>query len=203
MDKDIKRKSTRNFNLEKNPKHKFELEKEAPAAGPDTNSRQPEINTAQPASAPENNGGSKKTVWIIVGIIIVAVLAFFGIKSCNKSQPPVANPTDTTNVNKTDSAQTDSTKIDTTANAGSSDNGASGPSSNTQETPGGETSAPTQNGGQLVSTATQDGIKNAADRVLDGEFGNGAERKQKLGSDYAAVQRYVNKLYKMGLAPRK
>ena len=44
----------------------------------------------------------------------------------------------------------------------------------------------------------QPGIEEKAMQVWDGIYGNGTERKYKLGSDYQAVQKRVNEMYRNG-----
>ena len=41
-------------------------------------------------------------------------------------------------------------------------------------------------------------IEEKAMQVWDGIYGNGTERKTKLGSDYRAVQKRVNEMYRNG-----
>ena len=51
------------------------------------------------------------------------------------------------------------------------------------------------------ATSAMDGLRSIADRVIDGEFGNGADRMQALadaGYDYATVQQAVNELLSTG-----
>lgn len=36
-------------------------------------------------------------------------------------------------------------------------------------------------------------------QVIRGDFGNGQERKERLGSDYAVIQGKVNDMYRKGL----
>lgn len=49
-----------------------------------------------------------------------------------------------------------------------------------------------------TTNLSQDGLEGKAWEVIKGSFGNGEERKQKLGSDYAAIQQKVNELYRNG-----
>ena len=46
---------------------------------------------------------------------------------------------------------------------------------------------------------TNSDIEQKALDVIRGKYGNGNERKEKLGSDYSAVQKKVNELYKQGI----
>lgn len=49
------------------------------------------------------------------------------------------------------------------------------------------------------SNLTAETIEAKAWLVIRGDFGNGKERKMKLGSDYSVIQNKVNELYKNGL----
>ena len=48
-----------------------------------------------------------------------------------------------------------------------------------------------------VSTSNSS-VEEKAMQVWDGVYGNGTERKSKLGSDYKAVQKRVNEMYRNG-----
>lgn len=49
-----------------------------------------------------------------------------------------------------------------------------------------------------TSISSQGSLEEKAKQVIRGDFGNGAERKNALGSDYQAIQRTVNKMYRTG-----
>jgi len=49
-----------------------------------------------------------------------------------------------------------------------------------------------------ISTPLQGTIEEKAWRVIRGDFGNGLDRKQKLGSEYQTIQRRVNEMYRDG-----
>lgn len=54
----------------------------------------------------------------------------------------------------------------------------------------------------IASVATipmSDNVEENARRVIRGDFGNGQERKDKLGSAYAEIQSKVNEMYRQGL----
>ena len=51
-----------------------------------------------------------------------------------------------------------------------------------------------------VATIPMSGnVEENARRVIRGDFGNGQERKDKLGSAYAEIQSKVNEMYRQGL----
>lgn len=47
-------------------------------------------------------------------------------------------------------------------------------------------------------TIPQGTIEEKAKRVIRGDFGNGTERKQALGSEYNLIQSKVNEMYRNG-----
>lgn len=46
---------------------------------------------------------------------------------------------------------------------------------------------------------SEDSIETKAKQVIRGDFGNGLERKNNLGSEYKTIQNRVNQMYKEGL----
>lgn len=50
-----------------------------------------------------------------------------------------------------------------------------------------------------VASPLTGGLDEKALQVIRGNFGNGVERKQNLGSDYDAIQRRVNEMYRDGM----
>lgn len=211
MDKE-KRKSNRQFDLEKKPVRVFDLDKEPVEHSVEKNVTTPETGGNPDGASvggkniPVPDSSNSKKFWWIIAIVIIAILAFFLTRGCGGSGEetvvPVADSTGVVeNVADTtiDSSAAGEDGVDvssstedtgTGANAQSSENGAE------------QNISAAQQGDNAVSTATEADIQRAADRVLDGEFGNGQERKDKLGSSYAAVQRKVNEMYRKGLAPR-
>lgn len=77
----------------------------------------------------------------------------------------------------------------------------------TPETPASEPAQPAQSKQDVTAPAKQttasapvsgDVVENAK-RVIRGDFGNGKERKDKLGSAYTEIQSKVNEMYRLGL----
>lgn len=77
----------------------------------------------------------------------------------------------------------------------------------TTETPAAKPAQPAQSNSSSSTTTKQpiasapvsgDVVENAK-RVIRGDFGNGKERKDKLGSAYAEIQGKVNEMYRQGL----
>ena len=218
------RKSKRAFNIEKHSNRHFDLEKEEAIVAPSIatpTSKSPSKNTTGSTKAINNtagdtrdnhdngsNGGSKK-LWIVLLLVVVAVMAFFGYKSCGNSSSESKQevPTDTTLNSQTDTAdlQSGTTPSESTATPSNPDANSNKemqdetvpsqketvtPAPNESVTPASTTVANTQN--------NELSVKEKAMQVWDGVYGDGAERKEKLGSEYKAVQGYVNKMYRNG-----
>ena len=216
-----KRKSTRSFNLDKHVKRTFNLEKETePAASPtpkSTASSTPK-STSNPSPVTSDStttdngtastGNGKRTLGIIVGVIVVAGLIAFGaIRGCGGSSvtAPTADstvsnttyePTDTTHC--ADSTQQTNSMPDASSQEGTpSTNAPSAPQQSAQFSAENATSESPQ-----PTTAAANPTDNVAlevQKVLKGVYGNGQERKDKLGASYAKIQRKVNELYRKGL----
>lgn len=216
-----KRKSTRSFNLDKHVKRTFNLEKETePAASPtpkSTASSTPK-STSNPSPVTSDStttdngtastGNGKRTLGIIVGVIVVAGLIAFGaIRGCGGSSvtAPTADstvsnttyePTDTTHC--ADSTQQTNSMPDASSQEGTpSTNAPSAPQQSAQSSAENATSESTQP--TIAAANPTDNVDLEVQKVLKGVYGNGQERKDKLGASYAKIQRKVNELYRKGL----
>lgn len=214
------RKSKRAFNIEKHSNRHFDLEKEDAIVAPATPTSSSKDNTGS-TNAINNtavdtrdnldnggNGGSKKS-WIVLLVVVVAVMAFFGYKSCgnSSSEPKQEVPTDTTLNSQTDTTdlQSETTPSETTDTPSNSDADSNNEMQDEAVPSGKETATPAPiESGKPTSTAVVNtqrnklSVKEKAMQVWDGVYGDGDERKEKLGSDYKTVQRYVNKMYREG-----
>lgn len=216
-----KRKSTRSFNLDKHVKRTFNLEKETkPAASPtpkSTASSTPK-STSNPSPVTSDStttdngtastGNGKRTLGIIVGVIVVAGLIAFGaIRGCGGSSvtAPTADstvsnttyePTDTTHC--ADSTQQTNSMPDASSQEGTpSTNAPSAPQQSALSSAENATSESTQP--TTAAANPTDNVDLEVQKVLKGVYGNGQERKDKLGASYAKIQRKVNELYRKGL----
>ena len=197
VDNKKQRKSTRSFNMEKHVERHFEIEKEeVPVA--DTSIEKPDSlidGSTEENTCTSNNRG--KLIAVIV--VVLAILAFVAYRSYSSGQEKESEPTktivsDTTEKEKPDTA---SNVKKTTApeteqeqnNVGENTDAASATPTNSDE-PTKQTSAP-------ISTSNSS-VEEKALQVWDGVYGNGTERKSKLGSDYKAVQKRVNEMYRNG-----
>lgn len=211
-----KRKSTRKFNLEKHVKRSFNLEKEV-AATPAPSAEAPATPQPAPTPAPAGggdatqtgNGGNKgkHVLSLVVGLAVVAAIGFAAFRGCNSnSSQPVDEPVVDTVMDEQPTAPTDSTqRADSTQLGGGDQNTPAGAPNEVQPqddavnaaTPSAqpETSTPSTPSATKAATPSKD-VDTEVQKVLRGDYGNGRERKDKLGSSYTKIQRAVNRYYR-------
>ncbi|WP_444384313.1 hypothetical protein [Prevotellamassilia timonensis] len=211
-----KRKSTRKFNLEKHVKRSFNLEKEV-AATPAPSAETPATPQPAPTPAPAGggdatqtgNGGNKgkHVLSLVVGLAVVAAIGFAAFRGCNSnSSQPVDEPVVDTVMDEQPTAPTDSTqRADSTQFGGGDQNAPAGAPNEVQPqddavnaaTPSAqsETSTPSTPS-PTKATAPSTDMDAEVQKVLHGDYGNGQERKDKLGSSYSKIQRAVNRYYR-------
>lgn len=211
-----KRKSTRKFNLEKHVKRSFNLEKEG-AATPAPSAEAPATPQPAPTPAPAGggdatqtgNGGNKgkHVLSLVVGLAVVAAIGFAAFRGCNSnSSQPVDEPVVDTVMDEQPTAPTDSTqRADSTQLGGGDQNAPAGAPNEVQPqdetvnaaTPSvqPETSTPSTLSATKATTPSKD-VDAEVQKVLRGDYGNGQERKDKLGSSYTKIQRAVNRYYR-------
>lgn len=211
-----KRKSTRKFNLEKHVKRSFNLEKEV-AATPAPSAEAPATPQPAPTPAPAGggdatqtgNGGNKgkHVLSLVVGLAVVAAIGFAAFRGCNSnSSQPVDEPVVDTVMDEQPTAPTDSTqRADSTQFGGGDQNAPAGAPNEVQPqddavnaaTPSAqsETSTPSTPS-PTKATAPSTDMDAEVQKVLHGDYGNGQERKDKLGSSYSKIQRAVNRYYR-------
>ena len=197
VDNKKQRKSTRSFNMEKHVERHFEIEKEeVPVA--DTSIEKPDSlidGSTEENTCTSNNRG--KLIAVIV--VVLAILAFVAYRSCGSGQEKESEPTNTIVSDSTEKEKPDTASNVKRAtvpeaeqeqnNVGENTDAASATPTNSDESTK-QTTAP-------VSTSNSS-VEEKAMQVWDGVYGNGTERKSKLGSDYKAVQKRVNEMYRNG-----
>lgn len=183
-------------------------------------SKQQEIQQPNPS-----NGGNSKKIGLMVVLAIIAVVTFFLLKPEESGNGPsvssqitsesVAQNTDKSQTQETEQPISESTQDEASTlpvEDNESDNKTSEDNNNKSETVSKqekkpqtitETKTPTK---EATSKASQKGktipvgtIEEKAKLVIRGDFGNGEERKMKLGSEYSAIQNKVNEMYAKGL----
>lgn len=193
--------STPKVDLSKEPSSKFNLTKDGI----------PTVTGSPIVGGNGKKGGSKIGVFILIGIVIVGIAAWlFYSKSSEKIVAPkvTAVPVDSTSIKpqvsadstdsaKVDEAQVASNEVATTEAAPATPAQAEKASAkvidNSQVAVNSSQGATSQ-----VSSLPQSIIDEKAKQVIRGDFGNGIDRKNALSSEYRAIQRRVNEMYRNG-----
>ena len=197
VDNKKQRKSTRSFNMEKHVERHFEIEKEeVPVA--DTSIEKPDSlidGSTEENTCTSNNRG--KLIAVIV--VVLAILAFVAYRSCGSGQEKESEPTKTIVSDTTEKEKTDTTSNVKKATAPETEQEQNNVGENTDAASATPTSSDesTKQISAPVSTSNSS-VEEKAMQVWDGVYGNGTERKSKLGSDYKAVQKRVNEMYRNG-----
>lgn len=179
--------------------------------------------TTQQPNSSSNGKGKKLGVFMLIAVI--AVVAFFLLKPENSgSDVSVSSPATSEAVaQNTDNAQKqeveqpvsestpneESTPVveeDKSNNEVSDNNGNKPANVSEQEEKTQATTETRTQTKEIASKTTQKeeaipvgSIEEKAKLVIRGDFGNGEERKMKLGSEYSAIQNKVNEMYAKGL----
>lgn len=197
------RKSTRSFNMEKHVERHFDIEKEqVPVLDTPQNKtidvQSQETDGGNSGNGSNNGNGSKNKMVAIIAVIVLIVVAFVAYRSCGTNESKVDELTNTIV-----SDSTEKEKADTTSNEEKSSSPISEQSQSTSSEVSSETGtkAESDNTSAVPTTKSEslgNSIEEKAMQVWDGVYGNGTERKSKLGSDYKAVQKRVNEMYRNG-----
>ena len=204
--------SNRNFDTSKGSKRKFDLTKDDGEQVKDTPSQGG--SSATPPSIPANNGGlsnngdqnNRKWLWIVLAIVVVGLLAWWlmPIPSADENdniveQEEMIEDVAVPNVDSSlsvDSVQGEDNQTSETTN-GIEEPVATIPEPINQ--PSIEVEDRSVAPPSFVTSSTVTDIEQKAKSVIRGDFGNGQERKNRLGSEYSEVQKKVNELYSKGL----
>lgn len=196
VDNKKQRKSTRNFNMEKHVERHFDIEKEEMSVVAETSQDNTNVQP-QGTTSDDNPNGSKNKMLVLFVAVLLAIVGFVAYRSCNSSEATV-EPTDTIVSDSTENKEADTTSIvekTTTSESGQPQSTVSKGSSESKTNAEPNNISTTQSSTSTSAGAT---IEEKAKQVWDGVYGNGAERKSKLGSDYVAVQKRVNEMYRNG-----
>ena len=197
VDNKKQRKSTRSFNMEKHVERHFEIEKEeVPVA--DTSIEKPDSlidGSTEENTCTSNNRGKLITVIVVV----LAILAFVAYRSCGSDQEKESEPTNTIVSDSTEKEKPDTASNVKKTTAPETEQEQNNVGENTGDVSAAPTNSdePTKQTSASVSTSNSS-VEEKAMQVWDGVYGNGTERKSKLGSDYKAVQKRVNEMYRNG-----
>ena len=189
------RKSTRSFNMEKHVERHFDIEKEQVPVLDTPQNKTIDVQT-QETDGGNNGNGSKNKMVAIIAVIVLIVVAFVVYRSCGTNESKVVTNTivsDSTEKEKADTISNEEKSVSpiseqsqSTSSEVSSETGTNAESDNTSAVP------------TTKSESSGKSIEEKAMQVWDGVYGNGTERKSKLGSDYKAVQKRVNEMYRNG-----
>lgn len=197
VDNKKQRKSTRSFNMEKHVERHFEIEKEeVPVA--DTSIEKPDSlidGSTEENTCTSNNRG--KLIAVIV--VVLAILAFVAYRSCGSGQEKESEPTNTIVSDSTEKEKPDTASNVKKATAPEAEQEQNNVGENTDAASATQTNSDesTKQNTAPVSTSNSS-VEEKAMQVWDEVYGNGTERKSKLGSDYKAVQKRVNEMYRNG-----
>ena len=171
-------------------------------------------NTAPQEPVTKTGGGNKRTLWVFLGIVVLAAILFFVFVGkdnetsvqTNVAQNPVTAKADSIQPAKTEETaeKVDSTNVEKTDNSLNEE-----PAKATAEMPSSESNSKQSSKPDVVKeekkTQTSSAIpvngslEQKAIAVIRGTYGNGLERKQKLGDEYTVIQNKVNEMYRDGL----
>lgn len=189
------RKSTRSFNMEKHVERHFDIEKEEVPVLDTPQNKTIDVQS-QETDGGNNGNGSKNKMVAIIAVIVLIVVAFVAYRSCGTNESKVVTNTivsDSTEKEKADTISNEEKSVSpiseqsqSTSSEVSSETGTNAESDNTSAVP------------TTKSESSGNSIEEKAMQVWDGVYGNGTERKSKLGSDYKAVQKRVNEMYRNG-----
>lgn len=186
------RKSTRSFNMEKHVERHFEIEKEEVSVA-DTPIEKSDSVIAGSSIGEDTSTSNNRGKLIAVIVVVLAILAFVTYRSCGSGQENESEPTNTIVSDSTEKEKTDTASNVKKATAPETEQ----EQNNVGENTGDVSDAPTKQTSASVSTSNSS-VEEKAMQVWDGVYGNGTERKSKLGSDYKAVQKRVNEMYRNG-----
>lgn len=170
---------------------------------------------------PSSNGKGKK-LGVLIMLVAIAVVAFFLLKPDNPGNnvsvsAPAAPETVAQNADNAQKQEAEQPITESTLNEESTPvveeeksnkeaNGNKPATVSEQEEKAQATTGTRTQAKEVTSKATQKeetipagSIEEKAKLVIRGNFGNGEERKMKLGSEFSAIQNKVNEMYAKGL----
>lgn len=171
-------------------------------------------NTAPQEPVNNTGGGNKRNLWVFLGILVFVAVLFFVFVGKDKetsvqtnvAQNPVTAKADSIQSAKTEETteKVDSTNVEKTYNTLKEE-----PTKATAEMPSSESNSKQSSKPDVVKEEKENQTSSAklingsleqkAIAVIRGTYGNGLERKQKLGDEYTVIQNKVNEMYRDGL----
>ena len=205
QENDNNRKSRRNFDLEKPVKRSFDLEKEIPQEAASLHQhQQPENVPPMDLPEPPETGKPMKMTWIwVCSIIVLVIIVIACIRGCDSAEKAVEPqqaeqlqaPAPADEQETDASAQTQAATETEAADSVAADAAASAASAEEAATPY-EPQQPQTEPSPAVTPSASPSIDLEAEaaRVIRGDYGNGDERRARLGENYRAVQNVVNRM---------
>lgn len=198
VDNKKQRKSARNFNMEKHVERHFEIEKEETPVVADVSQNNNVDEQSQGLKDGDKSNGGKSKMLALIVVVVLAIVAFIAYRSCGSNEAKVEEP-----INTVVSDSSKKEKVDSTSAVGKPTKSESGlPQSAVNDGNSEPEAKPKPNSTQTTqvsaNTSTDNTVEEKAMKVWDGVYGNGAERKSKLGPDYKVVQKRVNEMYRNG-----
>ena len=198
VDNKKQRKSARNFNMEKHVERHFEIEKEETPVVADVSQNNNVDEQSQGLKDGDKSNGGKSKMLALIAAVVLAIVVFIAYRSCDSNEAKVEEP-----INTVVSDSSKKEKVDSTSTVEKTTNSESGQPQSAVNDGNSESKVKpkpniTQTTQVSANTSTNNTVEEMAMKVWDGVYGNGTERKSKLGSDYKAVQKRVNEMYRNG-----
>lgn len=216
---DLEKKTTKRFDLSKEDEDVVPMEQAAKASSKATDNLSDKAigqsvmkATTDGAVCNSEKKKSLKPALIGAAVALLAIGAFFvfnannGESASSDNAQPISELTQQPSADESQQPEEFSTPSPSEPNAEQSQTSASQPVSRA------ETNRPTQESsnpaivpvtsvsstpqGQTANAQLASTIEQQAKQVIRGEFGNGEERRQKLGAAYDEIQRIVNEMYR-------
>lgn len=149
---------------------------------------------------PSGSGNGKK-LGVLIVLAVLAVVAFFLLKPDNSGNDVSVSSHATPNEESAPVDGEDKSDNKASDNNGNKPSTVSGQEENAQTTTvvKTQTKEATSKASQKEEVIPAGTIEEKAILVIRGDFGNGEERKMKLGTEYSTIQNKVNEMYAKGL----
>lgn len=142
------------------------------------------------ADTPDSTKPKVKRWLLLVGVIATLVVAFLFLKPGNSDNSVSDEKVELVSNSESLKDETEGVK---------GNNAESQPNSSLTEKPQADISISKQEDIKAVSNHSVEYVEKKALSVIRGIYGNGEERKNKLGTEYQMIQDKVNEMYRKGL----
>jgi len=153
-------------------------------------------NSGDNSNSGNGNGNKKKSTWIfvVIGVAIVgSCIWYFSSKKDTNLAPEqltsVVASNDSTTIPASTINDTTSSKVDSSQVSQKQVKSEKVIESSQRIT------KPSVSNNKQISSLDQSTLEEKAKQVINGNFGNGLERKNALGSEYKEIQKKVNEMY--------